>query len=138
VRWFILHEFMRRWSLPRIFYMDCDVLLFANITQFVHSHLPNAQLALAGRTPTIHVRAVSAHVSLWSQEALGDFLTFFRLFFQLGVVGGTLGDRSLPAQRTYNDMVVLGWYAAPVCWTNTPKDTIPKDVSALAASEWRG
>ncbi|CAI5466935.1 unnamed protein product [Closterium sp. Yama58-4] len=130
VRWFILHEFMRRWSLPRIFYMDCDVLLFANITQFVHAHMPNTDLALAMRTPTIHVRAVSAHVSLWSQQALGDFLTFFRLFFQLGVVGGTPGDRSLPAQRTYNDMVVLGWYAAPVCWTNAPKDTIPKDCLA--------
>ncbi|CAI7758736.1 unnamed protein product, partial [Closterium sp. NIES-54] len=82
VRWFILHEFMRRWSLPRIFYMDCDVLLFANVTHFVHTHLPKADLALAGRTPTIHVRAVSAHVSLWSLAALADFLTFFRLFFQ--------------------------------------------------------
>ncbi|CAI7791713.1 unnamed protein product [Closterium sp. NIES-53] len=130
VRWFILHEFMRRWSLPRIFYMDCDVLLFANVTHFVHTHLPKADLALAGRTPTIHVRAVSAHVSLWSLAALADFLSFFRLFFQLGVVGGTPGDRSLPAQRTYNDMVVLGWYAAPVCWTNTAKDRIPKDCLA--------
>ncbi|GJP30072.1 hypothetical protein CLOM_g22289 [Closterium sp. NIES-68] len=127
VRWFILHEFMRRWGFKRIFYMDCDVLLFANVTQFVQTHLPKAELALAVRTPTIHVRAVSAHVSLWSQEALADFLTFFRLFFQHAVVGGTPGDRSLPAQRAYNDMVVLGWYAAPVCWTNGPRDNLPKD-----------
>ncbi|GJP30071.1 hypothetical protein CLOM_g22288, partial [Closterium sp. NIES-68] len=82
VRWFFLYEMMVRRNISRVFYTDNDVLLFVNVTQFVQSHLPEAKLSLAMRSNSVRIRAVSGHVSLWSQEALADFLAFFILFFQ--------------------------------------------------------
>ncbi|CAI5495205.1 unnamed protein product [Closterium sp. Naga37s-1] len=117
---------MVRRNISRVFYTDCDVLLFVNVTEYVQSHLPEAKLALGMRSNSVRIRAVSGHVSLWSVEALADFLAFFVTFFQEAVAGGTPGDPSLPAQqRTYNDMVQLGWYASPTCWTSPP-DQAPK------------
>ncbi|CAI5475379.1 unnamed protein product [Closterium sp. Yama58-4] len=121
IRWFFLHEMMVRRNISRVFYTDCDVLLFVNVTQFVQSHLPEAKLALCMRSKSVRMNATSGHVSLWSAEALADFLAFFVLFFQLAVKGGTPGDPSLPdRQRAYNDMILLGWYASPTCWTSSP------------------
>lgn len=90
--------------------------------------------------------AVSGHVSLWSYEALVDFLEFFSLFFrvsnqseccwiscwtfislplQRAVLFGRPGDKSLVEMKAYNDMVPLGWYTFPVCWMKSPLDLHP-------------
>ncbi|CAI5500696.1 unnamed protein product [Closterium sp. Naga37s-1] len=91
IRWFFLHEMMVRRNIPRVFYTDCDVLLFVNVTQFVQSHLPESKLALCVRSKSVRINATSGHVSLWSTEALADFLAFFVLFFQTRLA---LGMRS--------------------------------------------
>ncbi|CAI7834548.1 unnamed protein product, partial [Closterium sp. NIES-53] len=52
--------------------------------------------------------AVSGHVSLWTYDALSDFLDFFQLFVQEATLYGQPGDARLVAERAYNDMVVLG------------------------------
>ncbi|CAI7904387.1 unnamed protein product [Closterium sp. NIES-53] len=82
IRWFFLHEMMVRRNISRVFYTDCDVLLFVNVTEYVQSHLPEAKLALGMRSNSVRIRAVSGHVSLWSVDALADFLAFFVIFFQ--------------------------------------------------------
>ena len=49
VRWFVLKAFMERHALVRIFYVDNDVMLFADVTGYVDLHLSRTYIALAKR-----------------------------------------------------------------------------------------
>ena len=51
VRWFVLRAFMERHAFPRIFYLDSDVLLFANITDLSAMLFRRVPILLSVRWP---------------------------------------------------------------------------------------
>lgn len=117
VRWFVLRAFMERHSFHRIFYLDSDVLLFANVTEMARMLFPSSPMVLSVRWPSLRPplgpsqyasTAVSGHVSLWTHAALVDFLEFFTVFVQRAVLSGKPGDKGLVELKAYNDMVMLG------------------------------
>ncbi|CAI7779213.1 unnamed protein product, partial [Closterium sp. NIES-54] len=93
-----------------------------------------AHLVVSQRWPSLRApgpsqyasTAVSGHVSLWTYDALSDFLDFFQLFVQEATLYGQPGDARLVAERAYNDMVVLGWYTHRVCWMKNPQNLHPQ------------
>lgn len=134
VRWFILKSFMERHAVPRLFYMDTDVMLFANVTALANMFFSRTHVVASQRWPGLRApgpsqhasTAVSAHVSLWSYQALSDYLDFFQMFIQEAVLYGDPGDSLLASERAYNDMVILGWYAHRVCWMKSPQSLHPQ------------
>ncbi|CAI5520539.1 unnamed protein product [Closterium sp. Naga37s-1] len=134
VRWFILKAFMERHAFPRIFFLDSDVILFANITELATMLFSRVHLVVSQRWPSLRApgpsqyasTAVSGHVSLWTYDALSDFLDFFQLFVQEATLYGQPGDARLVAERAYNDMVVLGWYTHRICWMKNPQNLHPQ------------
>ncbi|CAI5958590.1 unnamed protein product [Closterium sp. NIES-64] len=134
VRWFILKAFMERHAFPRIFFLDSDVILFANVTELATMLFSRVHLVVSQRWPSLRApgpsqyasTAVSGHVSLWTYDALSDFLDFFQLFVQEATLYGQPGDARLVAERAYNDMVVLGWYTHRICWMKNPQNLHPQ------------
>ncbi|CAI5512825.1 unnamed protein product [Closterium sp. Naga37s-1] len=51
VRWFILKAFMERHAFPRIFFLDSDVILFANITELATMLFSRVHLVVSQRWP---------------------------------------------------------------------------------------
>ncbi|CAI5984626.1 unnamed protein product, partial [Closterium sp. NIES-65] len=51
VRWFILKAFMERHAFPRIFFLDSDVILFANVTELATMLFSRVHLVVSQRWP---------------------------------------------------------------------------------------
>eukprot|EP00271_Cylindrocystis_brebissonii_P002590 TRINITY_DN1333_c0_g1_i2.p2 TRINITY_DN1333_c0_g1~~TRINITY_DN1333_c0_g1_i2.p2 ORF type:complete len:271 (-),score=20.66 TRINITY_DN1333_c0_g1_i2:454-1266(-) len=133
---------MERHAFTRVFYLDSDVMLYANVTEMVAMLYPRSPLLLAVRWPSLFpplspsqypTTAVSGHVSVWTYEALADFLALFMAFFEHAVLYGTPGDPALVPQRAYNDMVPLGWYTFSNCWLKPPEDLHPQCIADKAS-----
>mmetsp|Transcript_12390 Transcript_12390/g.20957 ORF Transcript_12390/g.20957 Transcript_12390/m.20957 type:complete len:328 (+) Transcript_12390:290-1273(+) len=76
-RWFVLHEFMSKESIQRVFYADADTMLYQNLTEVVHRHFPTTDLAFIYSPPTVTVS-----YALLSTRGLGDILEFMRQVFR--------------------------------------------------------
>ncbi|CAI7837294.1 unnamed protein product [Closterium sp. NIES-53] len=57
VRWFILKAFMERHAFPRIFFLDSDVILFANVTELATMLFSRVHLVVSQRWPRYDVRS---------------------------------------------------------------------------------
>lgn len=51
MKFFVMKLFMERHSIPRMFFIDSDVMLFANVTELAAMHFQNVPLALGYRFP---------------------------------------------------------------------------------------
>jgi len=63
--------FMERHAIPRIFFIDSDVMLYANVTELAAMHFQNVPLALGYRFPRYAAQCLLA--SFHSPEALSAF-----------------------------------------------------------------
>lgn len=125
MRWWVVREFMQRHNYSRIFYLGAEVMLYANITEYVNWAVPNASVMLPKRWPSMRPplvpsqyvsTAISGHIALWTKEALDDFLGFFQTVLRIGLFGGRRGSKKLVNRKEYFDMTILAWYAYSDCW----------------------
>lgn len=132
MRWWVVREFMRRHNYSRIFYLGAEVMLYANITEYVNWAVPNASVMLPKRWPSMRPplvpsqyvsTAISGHIALWTKEALDDFLAFFQAVLRIGLFGGRRGSKKLVNRKEYFDMTILAWYAYSDCWLSAA--TVP-------------
>ena len=75
-RWFALHDWMTEQGVDRVFYCDTDVMLYCNVTEWAESvGNPDVSFQIPQHQPEYRWSA-SAHVSLWTRDALGAFCDF--------------------------------------------------------------
>ena len=130
-RWYVLLEFMSRHGFETVFYLEPDVTLFANVTEFVnHVLLPQERhvmlmqqgdlldpLPPSQTPPTTRVTAMTA---LWSRAALEEFTEFHQFWLRRDPLNGRNHPRFLTELPDYSDEVILGWYTHSDCWSLPP------------------
>jgi hypothetical protein len=83
-RWFYLFNYMATQKIHAIIYLDSDALLYANPEDFFKTYADQTRecgFPITIENPTVQELAASAHISYWTQEALGKFCEFIHQTF---------------------------------------------------------
>lgn len=127
-RWYVLKSFMERYNYTQIFYFEPNIVIRANITEFVDEILDpeDRHIMLLQSVPELYSPEIinlkwasvitSGQTSLWSYRGLVDFVTFHKLFFNMDVLHGWSTVKFQVETQAYIDTVVLGWYSFFECW----------------------
>ncbi len=95
-RWFAIERWAREHNVEGIFYSDSDVMLYCNITEWAESvDKPDVSFQVPQHQPGYRWSA-SAHVSLWTLEALREFCEFVSseyCYVTLSATGGRLTNK---------------------------------------------
>lgn len=84
-RWFALAEWMRRLRAERVFYCDSDVMLYCDVTEWAESvGNPDVSYQIPLHQPDCRWTA-SAHVSLWTLDALEKFCDLITAQYTTGL-----------------------------------------------------
>jgi hypothetical protein len=79
-RFFVLHQWMAAHDQDKVFMIDSDLLLYANLTEFYEKYLQAHEVALCipklKNQETEYVWTASPHLSFWTRSAVESFTQF--------------------------------------------------------------
>ena len=74
-RFFIMREYMKKNNLSQMVFLDSDVLLYINMSEYYDKYKCNTALSIPERQSDFRWTA-QAHCSFWTLEYLSDFIDF--------------------------------------------------------------
>lgn len=112
-RWFLLESFARLRGIDSLVYVDCDVLLLANMTEEIYSCYSGCDIMHTGVSLVPGVGSfASGHTSFWRLGALSEFTSFVLQYYS-NDTNTRIQNESFVADHanTFSDMSLIGLFS---------------------------